>query len=151
MFTKTGERKEICIALLYWYTCMLQITFISLSNQVILFLKRFLGHLSHSGDLMLCVGIPSSVAHCTLTFSFQKPLSHSLPNFVCSICRVLLISWLPSQGEFIWGKKCKIDAFLKKSSSILWACFRQIRYILEVSVESLILSWPWRPMGLLSV
>ena len=99
---------------------------------------------------MLCVGIPSSVAHCALTFSFQELLSHSLPNFVCSICRVLLISWLPSQGEFIWGKKCKIDAFLKKSSSILWACFRQIRYILEVSVESLILSWPWRPMGLLS-
>ena len=43
----------------------------------------FLGHLSHSGDLLLWVG----VRRRALTSSPQKLLGQSLPNLVCSIIR----------------------------------------------------------------
>ena len=58
---------------------------------------RFLGHLSHSGDLLLWVGVrrrassvvrrPSFVVRRALTSSPQKLLCQSLPNLVCSIIR----------------------------------------------------------------
>ena len=51
----------------------------------------FLGHLSHSGDLLLWVGVrrhASSVVRRPLTFFSQELLGQSLSNLVCSICRV---------------------------------------------------------------
>ena len=43
----------------------------------------FLGHPSHSVDLLLWVGV-----HRLLTSSFQELLGQSLSNLICSICRV---------------------------------------------------------------
>ena len=50
----------------------------------------FLGHLSHSGDLLLWVGVrcrASYVVRRALTSSPQKLLNHYLPNLVCRVIR----------------------------------------------------------------
>ena len=54
-------------------------------------MSTFLGHLSHSGDLLLWVGVrrrPSCVVRRALTFSSQELLGQSELILVCSICRV---------------------------------------------------------------
>ena len=58
----------------------LTVFFLILSfNQI----YTFLGHMSYSGDLLLWVGVRRP-----LTFSSQELPGQSLPNLVCSICRV---------------------------------------------------------------
>ena len=50
-----------------------------------------LGHLSYSGDLLLWVGVRRCVVSVVLLpfiSSSQELLDQSLPNLVCSICRV---------------------------------------------------------------
>ena len=67
----------------------------------------------------------SAVRRASLTSSLQKLLGQSLPNLVCSICRVRrqeIVNFMTPthpKGRLFWGKKCKIDVYLKKSSSLL--------------------------------
>ena len=61
--------------------------------------------------VLLWIGVHCRVVHvmcCPLTFTSQELLGQSLPNLVCSICRVRrqeIVSFMtpPSQGEVILG------------------------------------------------
>ena len=71
-----------------------------------------------------CYGLASVVVRRALTSSSQELLGQSSPNLVCSICRVRrqeIVNFMTPhpKGRNCGGKKCKIDVFLKKSSSLL--------------------------------
>ena len=72
--------------------------------------------MSDSGDLLLWVG-----GRRPLTSSSQELLGQSLPNLVCSICRVRrqeIVNFNDRQDKF--GLKCvQLTYFFKKSSSLL--------------------------------
>ena len=87
-----------------------------------------LGHLSHSGDLLLWVGIRRCVSFIVcrpLTSSSQELFGQSLPNLVCSISRVRrqeILNFMTHphpKRRWFGGKMCKIDVFRLKSSSLL--------------------------------
>ena len=82
------------------------------------FIPQFLGHLSHSGDLLLWVG----VRRRPLTSSPQKLLGQSLPNMVCSIIRggrpEIVNFMTPGAGVLALGRSCirhivKMNYFFK--------------------------------------
>ena len=80
--------------------------------QMYLPIFGFLGHLSHSGDLLLCFGVRRGASFVgvllrALTSSSQELLGQSSPNLVCSICRVRrqeIVNFMtppPPKGEVI--------------------------------------------------
>ena len=71
--------------------------------------------MSHSGDLLLWVGVRRAlcVLHRPLTFSSQELLGQSLPNLVRSICRVRrqeIVKFMTPTAR--GGKNCKIYVYL---------------------------------------
>ena len=94
--------------------------------------KILLGHLSHSGDLLLWVGVRRP-----LTFSKKKLLSQSRPNLVSSIYRVrrqeLKTPYL--KGKFFGVKSVKLMYFLKNLLLYSQALIRQTKYVVMMTKE----------------
>ena len=109
-----------------------------------LLLLCFLGH---SGDLLLWVGVrrhASRVVRRPLTSSSQELLSQSLPNLVCSICRLRrqeIVNFMtPGAGALALGccqisQIVKMHYFFKNLLRCSHAQIRQTKYIAIMTNE----------------
>ena len=82
----------------------------------------------------------SSIVHCALTSSSQELLGQSLPNLVCSICRVRrqeIVNFMtPTQRGGSFGvKSVKLMYFSKNLLLTTQALIRQTKYVVMMTEE----------------